>query len=122
LCSLTALTVAQIESSADDDRLAPVIDRIRVLLRRDRLCLDIVRYLVSRKRAADSAAGIAAWWVHADATATEAALAKLVAHGAVRAHDVGAAAVYGYTKNPALRRGIARCVKDLEASRARGDR
>jgi hypothetical protein len=43
---------------------------IRELLDRDQVCLDIVRYLLGNGEAADTARGIAEWWINRDAPRT----------------------------------------------------
>ena len=74
------------------------------LLEGDRVCLDIVRYLVRNSEAADTPGGIAEWWIGGDITRTAEALARLHAHGVVRSRLVhGATYVYMLTKNRRVR-------------------
>jgi hypothetical protein len=74
------------------------------LLDRNHVCLDIVRYLLDHCDAADTARGIAEWWINRDVALTAEALGQLQACGVVRSHLVqDATAVYGLTKNSLLR-------------------
>jgi hypothetical protein len=84
------------------------------LLNRDRVCLDIVRYLLDHGDAADTVRGIAEWWINRDVSRTAEALSRLQAHGVVRSHLVqDATSVYGLTKNSILRDSLRRCVDAL---------
>ena len=68
------------------------------------MCADIVRYFVDHNEAADTARGIAEWWIRRDVSETAEALARLQAHAVVRSYFVQeAASVYAFTKNPILR-------------------
>jgi hypothetical protein len=80
---------------------------IRALLERDALCRAIVCYLVSHSEAADTARGIAEWWVNSAVSGTADALLRLEALGVVCAYPVhDATTVYAYTKNPLLRQSL----------------
>lgn len=77
------------------------------MLEREPVCLDIVRYLSQHNEAADTARGIADWWIHRDLPSTATALIQLERHGIVRSYVVqDATSVYGYTKNPLLRQTL----------------
>ena len=74
------------------------------MLETDEVCAAIVRYLVQHNEAADTARGIAEWWIGRDVARTADALSRLQAHGVVRSCVVqDATAVYAFTKNPILR-------------------
>ena len=76
------------------------------------MCAGIVRYLVNHTEAADTARGIAEWWIGRDVGETAEALQRLQAHGVVRSHFVQeAASVYAFTKNPILRDTLAQYVR-----------
>jgi hypothetical protein len=82
---------------------------LRDLLARDPVCCDIVRYLMRHTDAADTARGIAEWWIGRDLAATQDALLKLQACGVVRSHVVQERTfVYAYTKRAVLRQTLAR--------------
>jgi hypothetical protein len=84
---------------------------IRELLDRNHVCLDIVRYLLDHCDAADTARGIAEWWINRDVSQTADALRRLQAHGVVCSYLVqDASSVYGLTKNPLLRDTLRQCV------------
>jgi len=84
---------------------------IRDLLERDPVSLEIVRYLASHSEAADTARGVADWWIKRDLPSTVRALTKLVDHGVVCAYAVqDETLVFGYTKNTLLRQTLARHV------------
>ena len=85
-------------------------DSIEDLLARDPVCAAIGSYLVSHPDAADTAQGIAQWWIHRDLNLTWEALQKLARHGVVRAF-LGGDGVYGYTKNHRMRRRLSRYLK-----------
>jgi len=90
---------------------------IRELLDRDQVCLDIVRYLLGNGEAADTAHGIAEWWINRDVSRTAEALSRLQALGVVRSRLVqNATAVYGFTKSPLLRDTLRQCVDRLSKS------
>jgi hypothetical protein len=55
-------------------RIAKHTDAIRRILESDAVCHDIARYLVQHTEAADTARGIADWWINRDVSATERAL------------------------------------------------
>jgi DNA-binding FrmR family transcriptional regulator len=87
---------------------------IRELLEHDAVCLDIVRYLVHHSEAADTARGIADWWIQRDVARTAHALTKLLEHGVVRSHLVqDATAVYAFTRNPLLRETLRQYVRSV---------
>src|SRR5881397_943442 len=84
------------------------------LLSRDAICAEIAVYLSSNPRAADTARGVAEWWIKRALRPTEEALLKLLRHGVVRSHLVeGTTCVYAYTRSPQLRRRVARSLKAL---------
>jgi len=85
---------------------------IRELLDNDEISAEIVRYLVNHTEAADTARGIAEWWIGRDVGQTADALRRLQAHGVVRSYFVQeAASVYGFTKNPILRDTLTQYVR-----------
>jgi hypothetical protein len=87
---------------------------IRELLDHDHVCLEIVRYLLGNAEAADTARGIAEWWINRDVSRTAEALTRLHELGVVRSHLVqDATSVYGFTKNPLLRETLRHCVDRL---------
>jgi len=95
-------------------RLAAILD----LLERDPLCLQIVAYLTHNTEAADTAQGIAEWWIGAEPRATARALRALLDHGVVRSMAVpNATSVYAFTRDPALRRSLAQHVQRRLAER-----
>ena len=57
---------------------------LRDLLARDPVCRDIVEYLMQNNDAADTARGIAQWWIRRDVAATQEALMKLQEWGVVQ--------------------------------------
>ena len=78
------------------------------------MCLDIVRYLLDHNEAADTARGIAEWWIKRDVPRTAEALSRLHAQGVVRSYLVqDATAVYAFTKNPILRDALRQYVGGL---------
>jgi hypothetical protein len=80
---------------------------IRELLDRNPICLEIVRYFSRHTEAADTARGIAEWWIQRDLPGTAEALAQLERCGIVRSYPVqDATSVYAYTKNPLLRQTL----------------
>jgi hypothetical protein len=84
------------------------------LLDHDDVCLEIVRYLVEHTEAADTASGIADWWIKRDVSRTADALGRLRAHGIVRSSLVqDATSVYALTKNPVLRETLRHYVGGL---------
>jgi len=75
------------------------------------VCRDIVGYLLRHNEAADTAHGIANWWIRSDVARTSHALACLLQHGVVRAHVVqGTISVYTLTKDRTLRQVLRRYV------------
>jgi hypothetical protein len=85
------------------------VTTLRELLTRDPVCRDIVRYLMLNNDAADTARGIAEWWIGRDVPATQDALVKLQACGVVQSHVVqDNTFVYAYTKRAVLRQSLAR--------------
>ena len=89
---------------------------IRDLLSRDPVCLDIVHYLIRNTEAADTARGIAEWWIRRDFGSTQEALLKLQECGVVQSYAVqDNMFVYAYTKNPILRQSLARYLQGLIA-------
>ena len=95
---------------------------IRELLDRDRVCLQIVRYLLDHSEAADTARGIAEWWIKRDVSRTAEALSRLEEHGIVGSHQVqDTTSVYAFTKNQILRDTLRHYVDGLsEPTSARG--
>jgi hypothetical protein len=78
------------------------------------VCLEIVRYLLAHSEAADTARGIADWWIKRDVSRTAEALAELQGRGIVRSYLVqDATSVYAFTKNPLLRTTLRQYVKRL---------
>jgi hypothetical protein len=89
---------------------------IRELIESDEVCADIVRYLVSHTEAADTARGIAEWWIGRDVAQTADALSRLQAYGVVRSYPVqDATSVFAFTKNPILRDTLRQYVRGLSA-------
>jgi hypothetical protein len=87
---------------------------IRDLLDHDRVCLEIVRYLLGNAEAADTARGIAEWWINRDVSRTAEALTRLQELGVVRSHLVqDDTSVYGFTKSPLLRETLRQYVNRL---------
>jgi hypothetical protein len=82
---------------------------LRDLLANDPVCRDIVQYLMHNNDAADSARGIAQWWIRRDVAATQEALMKLQDWGVVQMHAVqDHTFVYAYTKRSVVRQSLAR--------------
>jgi hypothetical protein len=95
-------------------RVARQTDAIRQLLESDAVCQDIARYLVQHTEAADTARGIADWWVNRDISATERALVKLLDLGVMRLYLAhGPACVYAYTTDAGLRTVVSRVVQPI---------
>ena len=89
---------------------------IRDLLARDPVCLDIVQYLARHSEAADTARGIAEWWINRNLASTQDALLKLQEFGVVQSFAVqDNTFVYAYTKNPILRQSITRQLRGILA-------
>jgi len=64
--------------------------------------------------AADTARGIAEWWINRDVPSTRQALLRLQECGVVRSYVVqGDTFVYGYTKRAVLRQSLARSLREL---------
>ena len=84
---------------------------LRDLIARDPVCRAIVRYLMLNNDAADTARGIAEWWIGQDVVATQNALMKLQRCGVVQSHVVqDNTFVYAYTKRAVVRQSLARYV------------
>jgi hypothetical protein len=82
---------------------------LRELLAYDPVCRDIVQYLMHNNDAADTARGIAHWWIRRDLAATQVALTKLQGWGVVQTHVVqDHTFVYAYTKRSVVRQSLAR--------------
>jgi hypothetical protein len=87
------------------------------LLDGDNVCRDIVHYLVHHSEAADTASGIAAWWINRDVARTAEALMKLREQGIVRSHLVqDSTSVYRLTKSRPLRETLRQYVDEPTAS------
>jgi hypothetical protein len=85
---------------------------LRDLLARDPVCREIVRYLMRHNEAADTARGIAEWWIQRDVSSTCEALSKLQACGVVQSYPVqDNTFVYAYTKKAVLRQSLARSLQ-----------
>lgn len=92
---------------------------IKELLERDTVAADVVRYLDRYSDAADTARGIADWWIRRDVAATSQALKKLLEFGVIDAYPVqDAISVYSYTKNQLLRQSLNQCLKTLMGQQA----
>jgi predicted transcriptional regulator len=109
----------------DAVKLAPQSSRSRVtpalrdLLGRDPVCREIVQYLMRHNEAADTARGIAEWWINRDIPSTRQALQRLQECGVVQSHVVqGDTFVYAYTKRAVLRQSLARFLHDTVSSPA----
>ena len=95
-----------------NDRLAA----IHRLLDTDPVCLQIVAYLTRNTEAADTAQGIAEWWIRTEHRPTALALRALLEHGVVRSMSVpNATSVYGLTRDPSLRKNLVEYVQALAA-------
>ena len=87
---------------------------IQELLERDTVAAEVVRYLDLHSDAADTARGIAEWWIRRDVVATAQALARLLEFGVVDSYPVqDATSVYVYTKNRLLRQSLNQWLKAL---------
>jgi hypothetical protein len=96
---------------------------IRDLLARDPICLEIVHYLSRNSEAADTARGIAEWWIKRNLASTQDALLKLQEFGVVQSFAVqDSTFVYAYTKNPILRQSIARQLRGILAPQSSSSR
>ena len=90
---------------------------LRELLAHDPVCRDIVRYLMHNNDAADTARGIAQWWIRRDVATTQEALMKLQDCGVVQTHIVqDRTFVYAYTKRSVVRQSLARYLGGAHAS------
>jgi hypothetical protein len=90
-----------------------VTPALRELLGRDTVCREIVQYLMHHNEAADTARGIAEWWINRDVPSTRQALIKLQACGIVQSFIVqGETFVYAYTKRAVVRQSLARYLHD----------
>jgi hypothetical protein len=90
---------------------------LRDLLANDPVCRDIVQYLMHNNDAADTARGIAQWWIRRDVVATQQALMKLQDWGVVQSRVVQHHTfVYGYTKRSVVRQSLARYFGGASAS------
>jgi hypothetical protein len=103
-----------------DPRARHPHDAIRDLLATDPVGEAVVVYLHAHPHAADSARGIAEWWIHRDPRVTEEALGKLAAHGLVQPYANGCGRIYAYTKDRVLRRVVSAYVKSLDGQRGDG--
>lgn len=84
----------------------------------DEACLDIVCYFIRHGDAADTARGIADWWIKRDVAQTAEALTRLREHGIVHSHLVqDVTSVYTFTKNPLLRETLRQYVHGLSSTR-----
>jgi hypothetical protein len=107
------------EREADITRYGSRLKAIRELLDRDPVCRDIVHYFVRHSEAADTASGIADWWIKRDVARTADALTKLREHGVIRSHLVqDATSVHTLTKNRLLRETLRQYVNVVEGSSA----
>jgi hypothetical protein len=92
---------------------------IKELLERDIVATEVVRYLDQYSDAADTARGIAEWWIRRDVVTTAQALAKLLEVGVIDSYPVqDAISVYSYTKNQLLRQSLSQCLKTLVGQQA----
>jgi hypothetical protein len=90
-----------------------VTPALRDLLGRDPVCREIVQYLMRHNEAADTARGIAEWWIDRDVPSTRQALQRLQEYGVVQSYVVqGDTFVYAYTKRAVLRQSLARFLDD----------
>jgi hypothetical protein len=108
---LTHHAALKLAPQSSRGRLTPAL---RDLLGRDTVCREIVQYLMRHNDAADTARGIAEWWINRDVPSTRQALLRLQECGVVRSYVVqGDTFVYGYTKRAVLRQSLARCLREL---------
>ena len=90
---------------------------IRELLDSEHVCREIVHYLVRHSEAADTASGIAEWWIKRDVPTTAKALTKLREHGVVRSHIVQETTfVYTLTKNHFIRGTLQQYVEQFRSA------
>jgi len=77
------------------------------------VCREIVQYLMRHSEAADTARGIAEWWINRDVPSTRQALSRLQEYGVVQSYMVqGDTFVYAYTKRAVLRQSLARYLQE----------
>lgn len=76
---------------------------IQETLEAEPLCEQIVRFLLANENAMDTAKGIAAWWVHSDEIAVQAALDRLIACGVVALYPLTSGMLFGLTRNHEVR-------------------
>ena len=62
-------------------------------------CEQIVRFLVENENAMDTARGIAAWWVHSEEIAVQAALDRLLTCGVIALYPFKSGMLYGLTRD-----------------------
>ena len=80
------------------------------------VCREIVQYMMRNTEAADTARGIAEWWIDRDVPSTRLALLKLQECGVVQSYIVqGETFVYAYTKRAVVRQSLARCLQETVA-------
>jgi len=83
------------------------------------VCREIVQYLMRHNEAADTARGIAEWWINRDVPSTQRALLKLQECGVVQSFVVqGETNVYVYTKKAVVRQSLARYLRETIAPSA----
>jgi len=78
-------------------------DDIEATIETDPLCQQIVFFLLRNEAAMDTSRGVAAWWVHSDEVAVQAALDCLTACRVVTTHTFTSGTLYGLTRNPEIR-------------------
>ena len=89
---------------------------LREILGRDVVCREIVQYLMRHNEAADTARGIAEWWINRDVPSTHRALLKLQECGVVQSFVVQSETfVYAYTKKAVIRQSLARYLRETVA-------
>lgn len=94
------------------------VTELRDLLARDQVCREIVQYLMRNSEAADTARGIAEWWIRRDIASTQEALSKLQDCGVVDSYAVQHNTfVYAYTKKAVLRQSVARYLQGAMLTR-----
>ncbi len=76
---------------------------IEATIEADPLCQQIVFFLLRNEAAMDTSKGVAAWWVHSDELAVQAALDCLTACRVVTTHTFTSGTLYGLTRNPEIR-------------------
>ena len=96
---------------------------LRDLLGHDAVCREIVQYLMRHNEAADTARGIAEWWIDRDVPSTRQALLRLQECGVVQSYVVqGDTFVYAYTKRAVLRQSLARYLREMVVPSAAKER